>query len=205
MTDRADHRLDDIDRSPAAAFPRIALGGSCYWCMEAVFQSLTGVAHVEQGFVAATPAEPGDERFSEAVIVHFDPARLPLAVVLEIHLHTHRSTANHSRRDNYRSAVYTFDDIQAAEVAALLERLGGEFDAPLVTRVLPFAAFKPSKVEYHNYFYTRPERPFCERYIAPKLKVLLERFGDVADHARLKQAGIEGVSPAAAPAAGGNR
>ncbi len=31
---------------------KIALGGGCHWCTEAVFQSLKGVKLVEQGYVA---------------------------------------------------------------------------------------------------------------------------------------------------------
>jgi peptide-methionine (S)-S-oxide reductase len=33
---------------------KIALGGGCHWCTEAVFQSLKGVQKVEQGYVAST-------------------------------------------------------------------------------------------------------------------------------------------------------
>ena len=46
---------------------KIALGGSCHWCTEAVFQSLLGVKKVEQGYVASTNE---NSSFSEAIVVH---------------------------------------------------------------------------------------------------------------------------------------
>ena len=82
---------------------KIALGGGCHWCTEAVFQSLIGVERVEQGYVASTG---NNNSFSEAVIVHFNTERISLKTLIEIHLHTHKSTSNHSLRERYRSAVY---------------------------------------------------------------------------------------------------
>ena len=99
---------------------QIAFGGGCHWCTEAVFQSLIGVSQVEQGFVASIDENSG---FSEAVIVHFDAAKISLAVLIEIHLHTHKSTVNHSMRAKYRSAVYTFSEAQRHVVKSQLELL----------------------------------------------------------------------------------
>ena len=50
--------------------------------------------------------------------------------------------------------------------------------------------FRASKEDYQDYFYSDPSRPFCERWITPKLKLLLERFSDVADGERLARAGV---------------
>lgn len=166
---------------------RLALGGSCYWCLEAVYQSLRGVESVHQGWVAAD-GEHSD--FHEAVVVDYDPSRLPLDVLIEIHLYTHRATADHQRRDRYRSAVYVLTESQAASARDTLAQLQDDFDAPLLTRVLPLVDFRASKEDYHDYFYSDPSRPFCERWITPKLKLLLERFGDVADGKRLARAGV---------------
>ena len=67
---------------------KIALGGGCHWCTEAVFQSLKGVEKVNQGYVAST----GENNwFSEAVIVHFNDEIITLKTLIEIHLHTHKS------------------------------------------------------------------------------------------------------------------
>ena len=85
----------------------IGLGGGCHWCTEAVFQSLRGVTQVEQGYIAAIAP---DDSLSEGVIVHYNPAIISISVLIEIHLHTHKSTSNHSMRDTYRSAVYAMEE-----------------------------------------------------------------------------------------------
>ena len=153
---------------------RIGLGGGCHWCTEAVFQALRSVSAVEQGFVASAPP---DEAWSEAVLVSFDPERLPLEVLIEAHLRTHASTSAHKLRGKYRSAVYVFDDGQAARSRVALEMLQAGFDAPLVTRVLPFVAFRASDERFRDYYATDPERPFCRTYIEPKLAWLRQAYG----------------------------
>lgn len=151
---------------------KIALGGGCHWCTEAVYQALKGVEKVEQGYVSAV----NKENFSEAVIVHFDAESISLERLIEIHLHTHKSTSNHSFRAKYRSAVYVYSEAQFRRAESFIEECQSEFKNALITEVLNFQGFKPPRTALHNYYQKNPEKPFCKKYIDPKLNLLLERF-----------------------------
>ena len=144
----------------------IGFGGGCHWCTEAVFQDLRGVNRVEQGFIKSTPP---DDSFSEAVIVHFNPAPINLSVLTNIHLRTHASGADHSMRGKYRSAVYVKGEAQRQSMAGILDALQTEFETPRVTKILQHVEFRPSESQFQNYYKTNPERPFCKTYIDPKL------------------------------------
>ena len=114
---------------------KIGFGGGCHWCTEAVFQSLTGVSKVDQGFIASTGE---NSTFSEAVIVHYNPDTIPLQLLVEIHLRTHKSTVNHQMRSKYRSAIYVFSELQFDEVIQMLQSMQKEFDNNLITEVYRF-------------------------------------------------------------------
>lgn len=161
---------------------KIALGGGCHWCTEAVFQSLKGVTKVQQGYVAS---EGMNCTFSEAVIVHFNAKKISLCSLIEIHLLTHKSTSDHSMRDKYRSAIYTFSEIQKKEAQRILEDFQKEFKNQLITKVLYFKEFKPSRDEITDYYYKSPEKPFCKQFIDPKLKLLLSNFSEYTDTRKL--------------------
>ncbi|MEM7086718.1 MAG: peptide-methionine (S)-S-oxide reductase [Bacteroidota bacterium] len=162
---------------------KIGFGGGCHWCTEAVFQSLIGVEQVEQGWIAS---EGEAATFSEAVIVHYRPEEIALAVLVEIHLYTHKSTSQHSMREKYRSAIYYFDHGVKESLSCILEQLNPQFDHQLITQILPFTNFKASREALQNYYYSNPKKPFCETFINPKLKLLLQRFSEYADHVNLE-------------------
>ncbi len=151
----------------------IGLGGGCHWCTEAIFQSLQGVLNVEQGFVAS---EAPHDAFSEAVIVTYEPGLIGLYDLVLIHLMTHESTTWHGMRPKYRSAIYTFEEEDERLLKQMWDGLQEEFNASLVSAILPFRAFKPSEAKFQNYYSTDPERPFCKRYIDPMLKLLRQKF-----------------------------
>lgn len=48
------------------------------------------------------------------------------------------------------------------------------------TLVLAFVGFEPSEPRYRNYYRTDPQRPFCRRYIDPKLDLIRRHFADNA-------------------------
>ena len=157
---------------------KVAFGGGCHWCTEAVFQMLIGVEKVEQGWVASTEK---NNTFSEAVIVYFNIEKIALKTLIEIHLLTHKSTSNHSMRTKYRSAIYYFTQQQKEDCLKIIEKLQVGFKYKIITKVLEFKDFKPNTEEFQNYYQSNPDKPFCKNYINPKLTFLLQKFSKNID------------------------
>ncbi|WP_271784844.1 peptide-methionine (S)-S-oxide reductase [Aquimarina algiphila] len=155
------------------SFQKIGLGGGCHWCTEAVFQSLKGILKVEQGYIRS---DGENDYFSEAVLVYFDPGQILLKDIIEIHLYTHKSTSNHSFREKYRSAIYYLEESKKQNVEHILNQLQEEFDHQLVTKPLKFQEFQSSRAALLDYYTNDPERPFCKKYINPKLDFLKEKY-----------------------------
>ncbi|UTV30139.1 peptide-methionine (S)-S-oxide reductase [Photobacterium atrarenae] len=164
---------------------QIGFGGSCYWCMEAVFRSIRGVSLARSvWFTASLAPEP-----SEGVTVTFDEDVIDLQSLIHIHLSTHSCTEEHALRKKYRSAVYVYDSTQAVEAGECLQRLQVLFPQPIVTQVLEIDSFRTADVSIQDYYYSDPGKPFCCQRITPKLRILLREFAAYVDPAR--QAVIE--------------
>jgi peptide-methionine (S)-S-oxide reductase len=140
------------------------------------------VQEVAQGYIASQE-EP--QFFSEGVLVSFDPEIIPLEILIAIHLQTHKSSSNHSMRTKYKSAIYTFSDRQKIAALQSLEAFQKTADIEIITEVVSFDQFKASRPEIQNYYYTNPEKPFCQLYIDPKIELLIAQFSDRLDHKKI--------------------
>jgi peptide-methionine (S)-S-oxide reductase len=164
-------------------YQEAGFGGSCHWCTEAIFQSLKGVKEVKQGWIASADAP---SRFSEAVLLSFDPEAISLKTLIAVHLHTHSSTSDHTLREKYRSAVYTFNNAQQALATSTVQDLQKDFPAPILTEVVAFGSFQLNKPAYLNYYFTDPQKPFCRNIVNPKMLQLLKQFSLEAETEKLR-------------------
>lgn len=160
---------------------KIGLGGSCHWCTEAVFQSLNGVHHVEQGWISSKEYP----LLSEAIIVYFDETIINLFILIQIHLHSHSCTATHSMREKYRSAVYVFDETQFDITHLIIDQNQQAFSKSIITQVLHFKQFKLNTENFLNYYFNNTDKPFCKNIIDPKLKQLITKFSIYVNQQKL--------------------
>jgi peptide-methionine (S)-S-oxide reductase len=149
---------------------KIGFGGGCHWCTEGVFQALSGVCQVNQGWISHDGL---DTSLSEGVIVEYNPKAISLEVLIDIHLITHSSSSEHKMRGKYRSAIYAFDDQQQRLVSQILEKHNKKKDRKVITQVLPMSSFKWNDEAFLNYYQKRPNAPFCTKYIKPKIEALV--------------------------------
>src|SRR5688572_8402990 len=105
------------------AIETATLGGGCFWCLEAVYQELKGVQHVESGYAGGQVVNPryeqvceGTTGHAEVVQVQFDTGVVSYREILEIFFTIHDpTTLNRQGNDigtQYRSVIFFHDDAQ---------------------------------------------------------------------------------------------
>jgi peptide-methionine (S)-S-oxide reductase len=167
------------------------LGGGCFWCLEAVYQELKGVARVVSGYAGGHVANPSYEEVcgkrtghAEVVQVTFDPAVVSFREVLEVFFTIHDpTTLNRQGNDvgpQYRSAIYYHDDVQKQTAEQVIAELEQEqvWDAPIVTEVAPLDVFYPAEDYHQNYFRRNPYQGYCMMVVAPKVLKFRKKFAD---------------------------
>jgi len=172
------------------------LGGGCYWCLEAIFEQLTGVTSVVSGFSGGhvdnpTYREVCTDTTGHAEVVHvtFDPAVISYREILELFFAFHDpTTLNRQGGDvghQYRSVIFTHSAEQAETARALIAELtaNGTFGAPIVTEVVPFTKFWPADAYHQGYYRNNTQQPYCQATITPKVTKLRQKYA-----ARLKTA-----------------
>ncbi len=167
----------------------ITLGGGCFWCLEAVFEMVSGVSRVKSGYTGGNVADPsykqvcgGSTGHAEVVQIDFNADIITFRELLEIFFVVHDpTTLNRQGNDvgtQYRSAIFHHTDGQRETVLDLIDGLDrdGPWVDSIVTEVAPLEDFYPAE-EYHDrYFERNGEQLYCQVVIAPKIATFRERF-----------------------------
>jgi len=169
----------------------VTLGGGCFWCTEAVFNSIEGVLKVEPGYSGGRTEDANYVRVSsgrtghaEVVQVTFDPDVITLMEILEIFFATHDpTTLNQQGADvgpQYKSVVFYHDEAQKRIAEEIIEKLdrNGIWKNPIVTKVELYTGFYRAEDNHIEYYERNRNQSYCRLVIDPKILKLRERFMD---------------------------
>jgi len=167
------------------------LAAGCFWCVEALFGRLQGVAKVVSGYTGGTLANPGYREVcegttghAEAVQISFDPEVISFAELLELFWRCHDpTTLNRQGADTgtqYRSAIFWHDERQreVAEQSLRQAEAARLWPDPIVTELSPAGEFYPAESYHQDYYRANHLQPYCRMVIAPKLDKLQKLFAD---------------------------
>jgi peptide-methionine (S)-S-oxide reductase len=168
---------------------KATLAGGCFWCLEAVYDQLRGVANVDSGYAGGRRPNPtyeqvctGTTGHAEVVQITYDPEQITYGDVLDVFFTIHDpTTLNRQGADvgtQYRSAIFYHDDEQkriAEEKIRELEDLK-IWDDPVVTQVAPLTDFYPAEEYHRDYFERNPQQSYCSIVIAPKVAKARQKF-----------------------------
>ena len=165
------------------------LGGGCFWCLEAVYQEIKGVEHVESGYTGGHVENPSYEQVCEGTTGHaevvaltFDNEKISYRELLEIFFTIHDpTTLNRQGNDvgtQYRSAIY-YQSPQQKEVAEkVVAEMANVWDAPIVTELSAAETYYKAEDYHQNYFRQHPLQGYCAFVVAPKVAKLRKMFID---------------------------
>lgn len=164
-------------------FEKATFGGGCFWCVEAVFERVDGVASAVSGYAGGTAVNPtyeqvctGNTGHAEVVEITFDPKKVTYEELLNIFWNAHDpTTLNRQGADvgtQYRSVIYTHSEEQQLVAERSKQEAQKDFEDPIVTEITPAGAFYKAEQYHQDYFDNNPNAAYCTFVIAPKLKKL---------------------------------
>lgn len=173
----------------------IYFGGGCFWCIEAVFQQLRGVLEVRSGYMWWKRDNPSYEQVStgvsghvEVVQVSFDPAMIPLNILLDVFFASHDPTSmdkqGNDTGEQYRSVIFYTTEAQKEIIDAKIQMFNTDvYDNQIVTLISPAKMFWVAEWYHQNYYNQNKDAPYCQIIINPKIKKIRESFRERLQHA----------------------
>ena len=164
-------------------------GAGCFWCTEAVFQSLRGVVSVIPGYAGGHVENPsyeavcsGQTGHIEVAKIEFNPMEISYQTLLKVFFLAHDPTTQNRQGadvgEQYASAIFYADEGQKAASEAAIAELEREkiFSGPIVTQIRPLEKFYEAEDYHRAYFKRNPQAPYCQAVINPKLAKMREHF-----------------------------
>lgn len=165
------------------------LGGGCFWCLEAVYQQITGVNQVVSGYAGGSMPNPtykevstGQTGHAEVVQLTYNPAEISYRDILKVFFTIHDpTTPNRQGADigpQYRSIIFFQDNDQRLVAEEVIREIKNAeiWNAPLVTELEQYSNFYPAEDYHQNYFRDNPQQPYCQVVIAPKVAKFRQKY-----------------------------
>ena len=159
----------------------------CFWCVEAVYESVIGVKEAISGYSGGTSQNPTYQNHrdhAEAVEVIYDPKFISFSQLVDVYFGSHNITQVNGQGpdhgQSYRSIIFYQNDIEKKiidnKIAELNKQLGGD---KVAAQVLPFQKFWKAEDYHQNYERNNPGNPYIQNVSIPRLNRFKQKFPEL--------------------------
>jgi peptide-methionine (S)-S-oxide reductase len=155
----------------------------CFWCVEAIYESVRGVSEVYSGYAGGFTKNPnynqigtGRTGHAEAVEVLYDPKVVSYSTLVQVFFGSHDPTTPNRQGPDYGSqyrsiAFYNSDqerEIIQNYIALLQEK--EIFSKEIVTEIKPLDKFYYAEEYHQDYEKNNPNNPYVKQVSIPRLR-----------------------------------
>jgi peptide-methionine (S)-S-oxide reductase len=163
----------------------------CFWCVEAIFESVKGVKEVISGYSGGTEENPTYEQVSygrtshaEAVEVYYDPTEISYIELVQVFFGSHDPTSLNrqgpDRGAQYRSIAFYKNPEEKKIIETYMVALeeSGNYEDPIVTEVTAFTKFYNAEDYHQDYERKNPNNSYVRQVSIPRLNRFKKNFPD---------------------------
>ncbi len=172
-----------LDNGKARAY----FASGCFWCVEAIYESLTGVEEVINGYSGGHTLNPtyeasntGRTGHAEAVEVIYDPNLIDFATLVDVYFGSQNSIQVNGQGPDigsqYRSIIFYQNDKQKQTIISKKETLSKQLKKRLAAEIMPFQKFWMGEDYHQNYERLHPESSYIQRISIPRLNKFKRKF-----------------------------
>ena len=160
---------------------RAYFASGCFWCVEAVYESVKGVEESISGYSGGFTDNPtyqlsntGRTGHAEAVEIIYDPKVVSFATLVDVYFASQNPTQVNGqgpdRGSQYRSIIF----YQNAEQKQIIEEkkaaLAKKLNAKIAAEVYPFQKFWVAEDYHQNYERLHPNNGYIQNVSLPRLR-----------------------------------
>ncbi len=178
----------ELDKLHTAYF-----ASGCFWCVEAVFESVKGVKEAVSGYAGGKEPNPtyrqvgaGRTGHAEAVLVYYDSAIVDFPTLVKVYYGSHDPTSVNrqgpDRGTQYRSIAFYQNESEKNIIEDYIAKLesGDQYQkGDIVTELLPLTRFYEAEGYHQDYERNNPNNPYVRSVSIPRLKRFQAKFPEL--------------------------
>ncbi|WP_010134733.1 peptide-methionine (S)-S-oxide reductase MsrA [Ochrovirga pacifica] len=158
----------------------------CFWCVEAIYESIPGVEEVISGYAGSSVKNPTyrtikDTGHAETVAVYYHPNQVNFKTLVKAYYDSQDPTTVGQKPDfgkSYRSIIF-YNNAEEQNIAwDAFKIINKKHNGKAVTSIEKIGKFYPAE-DYHQDFEKRnPNHPYIKAVSIPRLNRFKEKFFD---------------------------
>ncbi len=169
---------------------RAYFASGCFWCVEAVYESVKGVEESISGYSGGYTDNPtyeasntGRTGHAEAVEIIYDPKVVSFATLVDVYFASQNPTQVNGqgpdRGSQYRSIIFYQNDEQKKIIEEKKSALAKKLNAKIAAEVYPFQKFWVAEDYHQDYEKRNPYNRYIQGVSIPRLKRFQAKMPEV--------------------------
>ncbi|MBJ6369633.1 peptide-methionine (S)-S-oxide reductase MsrA [Snuella sedimenti] len=169
---------------------RAYFASGCFWCVEAIYESVKGVDEVISGYSGGHTNNPtyeasntGKTGHAEAVEVIYDPKIVSFETLVDVYFGSQNPTQVNGqgpdKGSQYRSIIFYQNNEQKQIIIQKKEALAKKLNAKIAAEIYPFQKFWKAEAYHQNYERLNPNNPYVRKVSIPRLNRFKAKFPEL--------------------------
>ncbi|MFM7667198.1 MAG: peptide-methionine (S)-S-oxide reductase MsrA [Bacteroidota bacterium] len=182
QVDKKQNSKQKLGSKDLSTYQTAYFASGCFWCVEAIYESVDGVVEAESGYAGGDTKNPtyeevcrGNTGHAETVKIYYDSTKVSYKDLVRVFFNSHDpTTLNRQGPDSgtqYRSAIF-FSSATEKEIAKQFmdSLLNNKFFPSITTELSPLTIFYKAEIYHQDFKTCNPTNPYIQNVSNPRLK-----------------------------------
>ncbi len=182
--------IKPVQVEPVNGLEKAYFASGCFWCVEAVYESVKGVKESISGYSGGHTENPtyqasntGRTGHAEAVEILYDPNIVSFETLVDVYFGSQNPTQINGQGPDhgsqYRSIIFYQNDKQKQIIQKKKDELAKKLNRAIAAEILPFQKFWVGEDYHQDYEKRNPNNPYIKNVSIPRLLKFQKKFPDL--------------------------
>ena len=169
---------------------RAYFASGCFWCVEAIYESVKGVEESISGYAGGHTKNPtyeasntGRTGHAEAVEIIYNPKVVSFETLVDVYFASQNVTQvngqGNDRGSQYRSIIFYQNDVQKEVILKKKTALAKKIGVKIAAEVYPFQKFWVAEDYHQDYEKLHPNNSYIRNVSIPRLQSFKSKMPEV--------------------------